>query len=233
MEALSGIGSVRGKVMVDVGCGTGDLVRELTLEGAEVVGIDSPDMIRKARQQEKAGNETYLSGKAENLPLRDGYADIITFFASLHHVPEALMEQALREACRVLGNGGQVVCLEPVGEAGSYFELIRLVEDEREIQAAAFRAIKNAGSSHLKSQKEYRVYFERSYKDFIKLNEIFIDDAGRRNRLADRAREITSVMSRKAGRDFDDFRFKSICRVNILTRGCLPPSHFPVIGPVQ
>ena len=218
-EALSYIKSFQGKVVIDVGCGTGDLVREITLKGARVMGIDQADMIGKARQREKAGNETYLSGKAEDLPLKDSFADLVTFFASLHHVPEAMMERALREARRVLRNGGLVVCLEPVGVEGSYFELIRLVEDERDIQAAAYRAIRSAPSFNLLNQKEYRVYFERSYEDFLKLNETFIEDEYLKNQLARKAGEINRRFSLEAGVEFRDFRFRSICRVNILKRG--------------
>ena len=222
IEALSPLRSFKGKVVIDIGCGTGELVRDLSKQGAVVTGIDTAEMIVKANDIKRAGNETYLSGKAEKLPFEDNFADIITFFASLHHVPEGMINQALREAQRVIKPGGLVFCLEPVGEKGSYFELIRLLEDERDIQAMVYKAIKRANSLNLFNQEEYRVYFERSYEDFIKLNEVFIEDENQRNQLAEKARGITLRLSHEAGIDFKDFRFKSICRVNILTRGKTP-----------
>jgi ubiquinone/menaquinone biosynthesis C-methylase UbiE len=38
IEALEGLGDLTGRVVVDVGCGTGDLVRELVSRGAREIG---------------------------------------------------------------------------------------------------------------------------------------------------------------------------------------------------
>jgi ubiquinone/menaquinone biosynthesis C-methylase UbiE len=219
VDILSHLGSFDGKIVVDVGCGTGELVRDLAEQGAGAIGIDTENMIREAEKAKRIENETYVSGTAEKLPLNDELADIITFFASLHHVPIDLMGRALEEAERVLKPGGLIFCVEPVGEEGSYYELVRLTGDERDIQAVAYQIINQAMSFNLVLREEYRIYFERSHEDYLKLNEVYVEDPDRRNQLAKKAGDITRRLSREAGMNFNDFRYQSICRVNILAKG--------------
>ena len=76
-----------------MGCGTGDVTRWLAEKGARAVGIDMPEMLKKARKQTKIRDEIYLEGKAESLPIQSDKVDIILYIASLHHVPVARMPE--------------------------------------------------------------------------------------------------------------------------------------------
>ena len=212
------ITDLKGKAVIDIGCGTGELVRALTRQGAEVTGIDKPDMLAKAKEHQRAGNEKYLPGEGEHIPVKENEADMVIFFASFHHIPESLMMQALEETYRVLKTGGTAIFLEPVGKEGSYFELIRLAEDEREIQKRAFEAIKNASRIGFKSKKEEIFYMERSYDDFVNMLNLFVDDDEKREEYLTRGKEITARFARDAGVSFTDYRFKSICRMNVLQK---------------
>lgn len=218
LDVLSRMGTFNDKVIIDVGCGTGGLARALASRGAKVTGIDTPEMLEKATNAEAIGNETYLPGGGEKLPFEDCYADFIVYFASLHHVPGEKIDQALKEAFRVLKKGGTVFCLEPVGRDGSYFEVVRLIEDERDIQAQAYNAIKKSRAFGFVNNEEYMVYFERSYENYVTLLNMFVDDDVERKKYLAEAKEITERFSSEAGVDFKDFRFKSICRVNILKK---------------
>jgi SAM-dependent methyltransferase len=62
---------------------------------------------------------------------------------SLHHVPPSAMDDAFAELYRVLRPGGAAYIAEPVA-AGAYFELVALVDDEREARALAQAAIARA-----------------------------------------------------------------------------------------
>lgn len=216
-EVITGITTLDGKVVVDVGCGTGELVRKLTAQGARVTGIDNPEMLAKAKEFSPVGSEKYVTGQGENIPVKDNDADIVIFFASFHHVPEPM--RALKETRRILQNGGIAIFVEPVGKEGSYFELIRLVEDEREIQKLAYETIKKASSIGLENTKEEIVYLERSLADYAKLLDIFVDDEEERKEYLNRSREVTSQLCRDAGLSIDEYRFKSICRINVLRKG--------------
>ena len=136
---------VSGRDVVDIGCGGGVLVRALTARGARVTGVEiSESQLATAIRDDDSGGARYVVGVAERLPLSDQSADVVVFMRAFHHVPPADMLSALREARRVLRPGGVVYIAEPLAE-GDFFELTSLVEDEREVRAAAQRAIARAG----------------------------------------------------------------------------------------
>jgi len=207
-----------GRVIIDVGCGDGRVVRSLTAKGAQVTGLDKENMIAKAMKEPKTGNERYIAGKAELLPFKDHYADAILFFASLHHVPEERMKEALDQCHRVLNSGGVAMIIEPVGLEGSYFEVVRLVGDEREIQAKAHQAIKKSCANGFTHKNETLYYFERSYQDYIKCLNIFVDDPEERDGYFKQALPIARKMAGDAGVTLEEFRFKSICRLDVIQK---------------
>ncbi len=220
LQLIPDASNLNGKSIVDVGCGTGELVRSLTAEGAHVIGVDCNDIVEKALKIKRVAEETYRPGGGEKLPVQDNYADLITFMASFHHVPQNALEQAIEEVVRVLKQDGHVLFLEPVATEHSYTDLIRLVEDEREIQKRASEAIKRAGSSGpLIPVNEEFVYFERSFRDFCDLLDHYVADDTKRKGIIEEAKMITLRLCGKAGQDIESYRFKSICRLNLLRSG--------------
>lgn len=218
LDVLEGLVNLKDKIVIDVGCGAGELVRELTQQGAQVIGIDTVEMLAKGKKNPPVGAEQYMPGSAVKLPIEDSYADIVTFFASLHHVPMDGLDAALSETHRVLKPGGLAIFLEPVLKQGSYFELTGLVEDEREIQKCAYETIKNASAFGLKETDEKMFYFERSLMDYGDLLNLFVDDITQREECMAQATEKTKRFAEEAGIDIKDYRYKSICRVNILVK---------------
>jgi ubiquinone/menaquinone biosynthesis C-methylase UbiE len=137
------------KDVVDIGCGGGALVRELTAHGARVVGVEvSAQQLAAAVAQDDGNGARYLVGEAQRLPLDDDAADLTVFMRTLHHVPEPNMLDALREARRVLRPDGLVYVAEPLTE-GDFFELVSLVEDELEVRRAAQEALAHATAAGL------------------------------------------------------------------------------------
>ena len=133
-----------GTDVLDIGCGSGALVRELCARGARARGLEiSEAQLAGARERDPDGPDRYLVGRAEALPLPDASLDIVVFMRALHHIPVEAMTAALGEARRVLRSDGTVYVAEPLPE-GSFYELTRLVEDELEVRRAAQDAVARA-----------------------------------------------------------------------------------------
>ena len=163
-----------GKLVCDVGSGDGTISRLMTRAGAHVVGIECGEaQLAKAEQEPKAGDETYIKGVGEDLPLKDASQDIVVFFGSLHHIPVANQEVALREAARVTRPGGRVYIAEPLAE-GVNFEMMQPVHDETAVRAAAYEAIRNCADAGLVEEKEFFYVNTAKHANFDAFREMMI-----------------------------------------------------------
>jgi len=99
--------------IVDLGCGTGDLLLSLKKKASRVIGVEkSPRMLEEARRR-FAGREADIDlriGELEHLPLREGEADLAVVSMVLHHLPEPV--KALQEVYRVLKNGDVFIIMD-------------------------------------------------------------------------------------------------------------------------
>lgn len=98
------IGSWQGKIVVDIGCGPGNVyaaLREHLGTPHLMLGVDiSAGGLKMA---ESLGYTPVLAD-AQQLPFVDGFADIVTLNATLHHCDD--MAKVLREAARLVRPGG-------------------------------------------------------------------------------------------------------------------------------
>ena len=141
-EVLTSQLDVAGKRLADVGCGSGSLSHVLARKGAEVIGLDiSEAALRQAKTGASDDGAAFAAALGQALPLPDRSLDIVIYFNALHHVPVADMELALSEVSRVLRPGGTLYIAEPLAE-GPHFEVVRPVDDETEVRAAAYEALK-------------------------------------------------------------------------------------------
>jgi SAM-dependent methyltransferase len=114
---------LRGRRVLDIGCGTGRFTAPLAERGiARAWGVDaSPEMLAVAREKlpESVGLKL---GRAEDLPFRDGWFDRAVMWLVAHLVDRPA---ALRDAARVLVPDGR---LAVVSFATEHFERFWLNE---------------------------------------------------------------------------------------------------------
>jgi len=133
------LGPLDGKSLLDIGCGQGRLSRALSKRGARMTGVDpQAAMVDLARQT--APDAQFEKAGAEALPFDDNSYDGAIILNSLHHVPEAIIDDAIAEAMRVIRPGGIFLILEPLAKGG-YQEVFAPIDDETEIRAMALRKL--------------------------------------------------------------------------------------------
>ncbi|QGZ34536.1 class I SAM-dependent methyltransferase [Stappia indica] len=196
----------KARKVLDIGCGHGALSRSLAAKGFETTGID-PDAAAVAAARKAVPDARFERATAEALPFADGSFDAAIFLNALHHVPEAVMRQALAETRRVIGPGGALIVVEPLAR-GTFFEVMRPVEDETEIRAAALRALDAdiaSGKWHVARHDTYD-----RLSDFAALEE-FIDylvavDPTRKSVANERREELDALFKANATASEKGFR---------------------------
>ncbi len=108
------LGSLRGKLVLDYGCGAGGFSLELSRHGATAIGIDlSEELIFQAQEQarELQRSPSFAVMDAHRLAFLDGSFDLVVGNAILHHLGLA---EAYAEVARVLKRGGRAYFMEPL-----------------------------------------------------------------------------------------------------------------------
>jgi ubiquinone/menaquinone biosynthesis C-methylase UbiE len=97
---------LRGRRVLDVGCGTGRLSVALAERaGAKVWGVDaSPEMLAIARAKAPRG-VAFKEARAESLPFKDAWFERVVLWLVVHLVERSA---AFAEARRVLSAGGRI-----------------------------------------------------------------------------------------------------------------------------
>jgi ubiquinone/menaquinone biosynthesis C-methylase UbiE len=146
----------RGQRVLEIGCGTGNLLTALGRRGLDIeaVGVDpDPAALRRARRKavRRKLPIRYERGFAGELPLPDAGFDRVLSSFMLHHLEGEERLRALREVRRVLRPGGQVHIVDVDGTpragggkahrhprvAGSLPELVLAALDEAGLTGVA------------------------------------------------------------------------------------------------
>lgn len=132
--------SLRGKKVLEIGCGNGRITSFLADKPQRFVAIEPEyEKIREAR--DTIPGVIFQIASGENLAFSDASFDLVIFTLSLHHQNS---DAAIAEATRVLPQGGEIIIVEPTinGEVQRSFSLVS--SENRELLNAQ-KAIKNSG----------------------------------------------------------------------------------------
>ena len=95
--------------VLDVGCGTGELLRRLRAKYPEAVlaGLDPVAEMLAVARDKLSGKEDLRIGYADSLPWNTGTFDVVVSCNMFHYISHPV--EALREMTRVLRPGGSLV----------------------------------------------------------------------------------------------------------------------------
>lgn len=172
LEIIEKMVTLKGKNILEVGCGAGSRSKPIAEKCKTLVAIDpDKEAITTAQQNNSQKNLHYFVGHAEKLQFKSKQFDVVIFTLSLHHVPLNKMENAIDEAIRVLKKGGKIVFFEPYF-TGTFFDAELAFDasdgDERKEKAYAYFTLLN----HKRLKEIEEIYDEtimkfESYDDFV------------------------------------------------------------------
>lgn len=166
---------VTGGRVLDIGCGTGGLLRQWSDRCEERVGVDvSQAMLAHARARDADATFTQITGPT--LPFPDGHFDVVTSMLSWRYVD---WDPMLAEVARVLKPGGRLLVVDMVARAADLNDLPRVVahklRERRHIarfpqyRADRARLVEDPGWARMlrynpiRAEHEYRWFFESRF----------------------------------------------------------------------
>lgn len=102
---IKAVGKIKGKNLLDVGCGAGVHIEQYLKKGAKCSGIDiSKTLIDLAR--ERCPEAEFKVGTMTKLPYKNNSFDIVTISLALHYVEDT--RKVFREVNRILKKNGLI-----------------------------------------------------------------------------------------------------------------------------
>lgn len=146
LDLLDRLVPLHAQHVIELGCGAAELSRRLLGRhpacSVTALEVDEAQHAKNLAAPPTPGL-TFMAAGAQAIPFMDASFDLGLMLKSLHHVPLALMDQALAETRRILRPGGLLYVSEPVFD-GPLNEINRLFNDEQQVRRAAYQALQRA-----------------------------------------------------------------------------------------
>ena len=155
VEALHQHFPLTGKIVADVGAGSGLSTFDLARFAAQVIGVEPEAAMRElalqAAREQNLSNVTFLEGNAEALPLPNDSVDAVVgvTLASLYKKSNILAFD--REAVRVTRPGGQILLVDIASGwyGGELAPVIREKPDEDPYETLHDQTLRACGYEHV------------------------------------------------------------------------------------
>jgi len=161
------------EAIVDLGCGTGRFTQALSDHfSAHVLGIEpSRKMLAVARQTIVSPRIQFVQGRAQAIPLVDGWADM-TFLSMVYHHLQS-KEKAIGEIARGMRRGGLLCIRTATLESVHSYLWIRFFPRARQIETArmpsrdGLTAVMRASGLELKGHVVVQQFFAGSLREYL------------------------------------------------------------------
>jgi len=214
IEVIERFISLRGKQVVDIGCGGMALTRELADRAEYVLAVD-PDPVQAELNRSAAPvpNVDFQEASAAHLPAESDSMDGAFFAYSLHHIPKQMYREVFAETFRVLKPGGFLYVIEPM--PCDWNEVMKLFHNEDVVRAAAQAALQEFGVPAFESYDELTYHSFSQYESFEDYSNQFASRSFNSTYTAEDVRrlEVREMFERLGA---PDYRFKGPKRVMFL-----------------
>jgi SAM-dependent methyltransferase len=138
---------ISGKTVLEIGCGTGRITRDLIDHAHHVMAMD-PDgpALAVARAALYAGNVSFRQAPLQYPAFPPGAFDLVLYPLSLHRLPLTAMGDNLRHATELLDTDGILAAIEPTDGGALTYAMNAFggsTRGEREALAAAQQALRS------------------------------------------------------------------------------------------
>ena len=143
----------RNDKILDLGCGTGELITYLP-SNIEYLGLDNnPNYIKSAKKKYSEYGEFQCVGVEENTSfIKKNYFDIVMSAGVIHHINDEVALELIKKAYYALKPGGTFVSFDPV-----------LVENQNFISRFL---IKNDRGEFVRTKEQYKRLISEIYKEY-------------------------------------------------------------------
>lgn len=140
--------------MLDVGCGTGEMLKQLNDKKPQIklTGIDISEMMLEKAKHKLNGKANFILCDAEKLPFANNSFDLVICNDSFHHYPAPM--NVLKEFYRILNHDGILL----ISDYSIIFPIRQLMN--------IFIKFSNDGDVHIYSKKEIvNMLYKTSFKE--------------------------------------------------------------------
>ncbi|ULQ57542.1 methyltransferase domain-containing protein [Flavihumibacter rivuli] len=98
--------ALKGKKIVDIGCGHGRSSKILAKSGELVIGMDLGQSVLNAAKTNKMDNCHFIQGDLHHPPFKNGFFDIVYSSGVIHHTPDTYA--AFKSIAQLTSSGGRL-----------------------------------------------------------------------------------------------------------------------------
>lgn len=160
------LGKVKGKKILDLGCGNGYFARLLAKRGARLIAVDISSKLidlAKAEEKRKPLGIIYFLGDAANLEkIKSNSFDIVVANMSLMDIKNA--EGAVKEVSRVLKRGGRFIfsIVHPAFHDARQYWIICKCGDKKYYSRVVFKYLSSSSEKSIFPLGIFRKEFKRT-----------------------------------------------------------------------